>query len=224
MSYLKKVLIFIIALIAFTYFYFDLSSYHELSTIKQSILSLKEFFLFEPIQFISLYFMIYVLTTALSIPGATVLTVCGSAIMGFGLSLIVISFASTIGASIAFLLSRYLFKDYVEKKFQKQFFIVNENINKDGAYYLFSLRLMPVIPFFVINLVMGVTSIKLGTYYIISQIGMLAGTIVYVNAGSELGKINSLDEIMSIRIIISFILIGIFPLLMRKVLSMRRNI
>ena len=152
-------------------------------------------------------------------PGATVLTLAAGALFGLFTGAIVVSFASTIGATLAFLSSRFLLKNYVEKKFKKYIDPINQGIEKDGAFYLFTLRLIPVFPFFVINLVMGITKIKTLKYFIVSQIGMLAGTIVYVNAGLQLGSIDSLSGILSFKLMGSFALLGVFPLIAKKIVN-----
>ncbi len=132
--------------------------------------------------------------TALSLPGAALLTLLGGALFGLGWGLLIISFASTLGATLAFLLSRFLFRGPIEKRFPRQFETVNRGVEKDGAFYLFTLRLVPIFPFFMINLVMGLTRIKLTTFYWVSQLGMLPGTAVYVNAGGQLGELESLGD------------------------------
>lgn len=174
-------------------------------------------------QTLALYFLIYVLTTALSVPSATILTLAGAGIFGFWTSLIVISFASTFGATLALLGSRFLFKDIVQEKFGEKLSRINQGMEKEGAFYLFSLRLIPIFPFFMINLLMGLTNIKIPTYFFVSQAGMLAGTIIYVNAGVQLSEIQSTKDILSLDIILSFALLGIFPLLVKRILTWYRN-
>ena len=159
----------------------------------------------------------YVAVTALSLPGATLMTLVGGALFGTALGIAIISFASTIGATCAFLLSRYLFKDWVQKRFSKQLATINEGIEKEGSYYLFTLRLVPLLPFFIINLVMGLTSIKTFSFYWVSQVGMFLGTLVYVNAGTQLAKLDSLAGILSPALIISFSLLGLLPLITKKI-------
>ena len=166
-----------------------------------------------------LYFFIYVLIAASSIPGATVLTLGGGAIFGLVLGTVVISFASTIGATLAFLSSRYFLRDYVQSKFGDKLGVINQGVRKEGAFYLFALRLTPIFPFFIINLLMGLTPIKTFTFYWVSQIGMLAGTIVYVNAGTQLAQINSLSGILSLKMIFAFTILGLFPFLAKKLLG-----
>ncbi|MFB9133758.1 TVP38/TMEM64 family protein [Vibrio olivae] len=165
----------------------------------------------------SIYFVAYVLITALSIPGATIITLLGAALFGFWFSLLLVSFASTLGATCAFLLSRYFFQNWVQTRFGDKLEVINQGIKKDGAYYLFSLRLIPIFPFFVINLVMGLTPIAVRQFYFVSQIGMLPGTTVYLNAGTQLAQIDSLSGIVSPAVLLSFALLGIFPILIKWV-------
>ena len=148
----------------------------------------------------------------MSIPGATVLTIAAGAFFGLGIGLVLVSFASTIGATLAFLVSRFLFRDWVEEKFGNRLRPINEGLKREGSFYLFSLRLIPIFPFFIINLVMGLTPLKTWTFYWVSQLGMLPGTIVYVNAGTQLAQVDSLSEVASPSLLISFALIGILPL------------
>jgi pyruvate/2-oxoglutarate dehydrogenase complex dihydrolipoamide dehydrogenase (E3) component/uncharacterized membrane protein YdjX (TVP38/TMEM64 family) len=157
--------------------------------------------------------------TALSLPGATALTLVGGAVFGVFAGVIIVSFASTIGATLAFLFSRYMFRDWVQKKFSAKITAINDGIQKQGGIYLFTLRLVPVFPFFMINLVMGLTPISAGLFYLISQIGMLPGTIVYVNAGTQLAKIDSLGGILSPNILFAFALLGVFPMVAKKIMT-----
>ncbi|EGR1513542.1 TVP38/TMEM64 family protein, partial [Vibrio vulnificus] len=176
---------------------------------------IEENFLFASIS----YFVIYVGLTAFSVPGATVVTLLGAALFGFWYSLLLVSFASTIGATIAFLSSRYLLKDWVQARFGDKLSAINQGVEKDGAFYLFSLRLIPVFPFFLINLLMGLTPISIGRYYLTSQIGMLPGTAVYLNAGTQLADINSLSGILSPTVLASFALLGVFPIAVKWIMS-----
>ncbi|WP_422473446.1 TVP38/TMEM64 family protein [Endozoicomonas sp. ALB032] len=171
---------------------------------------------------IAVFFAIYVAVTALSLPGAVILTLVGGAIFGFTTGLIVISFASTIGATLAFLISRTLLREWVQGKFGQYLATINKGIEKDGLFYLLTLRLIPAVPFFVINLVMGLTPMKARTFYWISQLGMLPGTAVYVNAGAQLGQVQelSVSGILTPGLIGSFVLLGIFPWLARKAISL----
>lgn len=144
----------------------------------------------------SLYFLAYIAVTAFSIPGAAVVTLLGAALFGFWISLVLVSFASTIGATLAFLSSRYLLRDWVQTRFGKKLTTINQGVEKDGSSYLLSLRLIPVFPFFLINLLMGLTPMNVGRFYLTSQIGMLPGTAVYLNAGTQLANIDNLSDIV----------------------------
>ena len=172
-----------------------------------------------PLLTIAAFMAIYVAMAALSLPGAAIMTLAAGAIFGLPVGLVLVSFASSIGASLACLLARYLFRDAVQKRFGKFLQPINEGIEKDGAFYLFALRLVPAFPFFVVNLVMALTPIRLWTFYWVSQVGMLAGTAVYVNAGKEIGQLESLAGILSPTLLISFALLGVFPIIAKKVLN-----
>ena len=151
------------------------------------------------------------------------MTLAGGAMFGFWLGLVVVSFASTIGATLACFVARFLLRDWVQNSFGDKLSAINTGIEKEGAFYLFSLRLVPIFPFFVINLAMGLTPMKLFTFYWVSQIGMLPGTMVYVNAGKELGQIESLSGILSPGLIISFVILGIFPITVKKLLAIYKK-
>ena len=167
---------------------------------------------------IATYMAVYIMVTALSLPGAAVMTLAGGAMFGFWVGVLVVSFASTIGATLACFVARFLLRDWVQNKFGKKLTTMNKGIENEGAFYLFSLRLVPIFPFFVINLAMGLTTMKLLTFYWVSQIGMLPGTMVFVNAGKELGQIESLSGILSPGLIISFVFLGLFPITVKKLL------
>jgi uncharacterized membrane protein YdjX (TVP38/TMEM64 family) len=168
---------------------------------------------------IATYMAIYIAVTALSLPGAAVMTLAGGAMFGFWIGFVVVSFASTIGATLACFVARFLLRDWVQNRFGDKLSTINKGIEKEGAFYLFSLRLVPIFPFFVINLAMGLTTMKLLTFYWVSQIGMLPGTMVYVNAGKELGQIESLSGILSPGLILSFVILGLFPITVKKLLT-----
>lgn len=165
------------------------------------------------------YFFAYIAITAFSIPGAAVVTLLGAALFGFWTSLLLVSFASTIGATIAFLSSRYLLREWVQSKFGNKLNAINQGVEKDGAFYLFSLRLIPVFPFFLINLLMGLTPMSVARFYLTSQIGMLPGTAVYLNAGTQLSTIDSLSGIVSPTVLASFALLGLFPIIAKWVMN-----
>lgn len=170
------------------------------------------------------YFAIYIVVAALSIPGAVILTLIGGAIFGLFWGTFIASFASSIGATLAFLVSRNLLRDWVENRFGDYLTPINKGIEKDGSFYLFSIRMVPLFPFFIVNLLMGLTGIKVVPFYLVSQLGMLLGTAVYVNAGSELAKITSLSGVVSGSVIFSFALLGLFPLIAKLIISkIQRN-
>ncbi|MGR5211695.1 TVP38/TMEM64 family protein [Vibrio rotiferianus] len=165
------------------------------------------------------YFFAYIAITAFSIPGAAVVTLLGAALFGFWTSLLLVSFASTIGATVAFLSSRYLLREWVQSKFGNKLNAINQGVEKDGAFYLFSLRLIPVFPFFLINLLMGLTPMTIARFYLTSQVGMLPGTAVYLNAGTQLATIDSLSGIVSPTVLASFALLGLFPIITKWVMN-----
>ena len=166
-----------------------------------------------------IYFVAYVVITAFSIPGAAVVTLLGAALFGFWFSLALVSFASTIGATLAFLSSRYLLRNWVQQRFSDKLNAINTGVKKDGSFYLFTLRLIPVFPFFLINLLMGLTPISTARYYLVSQLGMLPGTAVYLNAGTQLAEIKTLAGIVSPTVLVSFALLGVFPFIAKWLLS-----
>ncbi|PNH87722.1 putative membrane protein YdjX (TVP38/TMEM64 family) [Vibrio diazotrophicus] len=166
-----------------------------------------------------IYFVAYVVITAFSIPGAAVVTLLGAALFGFWFSLALVSFASTIGATLAFLSSRYLLRNWVQQRFSDKLNAINAGVKKDGAFYLFTLRLIPIFPFFLINLLMGLTPISTVRYYLVSQLGMLPGTAVYLNAGTQLAEIKTLAGIVSPTVLLSFALLGVFPFIAKWLLS-----
>lgn len=168
-----------------------------------------------PRQSAALYFILYVLVTTLSLPGAALLTLLGGALFGLWPGILLVSFASTLGATLAMLVSRYLLRDWVQHRFAGQMRTVNDGVARDGAFYLFALRLMPLFPFFVVNLLAGVTRLGVWRYWWISQLGMLPGAIVYLNAGHQLGQITSLHDILSPGVVFAFTLLGLLPLITR---------
>jgi pyruvate/2-oxoglutarate dehydrogenase complex dihydrolipoamide dehydrogenase (E3) component/uncharacterized membrane protein YdjX (TVP38/TMEM64 family) len=177
----------------------------------------------DPVLVVGGFFVLYVLMAALSLPGATLLTVLGGALFGFGWGLLIISFASTLGATLAALIARTLARSPLERRFVPQLERINAGIRREGAFYLFTLRLIPLFPFFVINLVVGLTRMRLWTFYWVSQLGMLPGTAVFVNAGRELGNLQSLSDILSPGLVGSFVLIGLFPWLARGLVAVLKR-
>ncbi len=201
------------------FFAFDLGRFLTLDYVKGSRDHFAALYAANPAATLGGYFFIYVFVVAMNLPGATIMTLAGGALFGFWAGLVVISFASSIGATLACALARYLFRDAVGRRFGDKLAKVHEGIKREGAFYLFTMRLIPAIPFFAINLVMGLTEMRLSTFYWVSQLGMLAGTAVYVNAGKELGAIDSLSGILSPGLIFSFALLGLFPLIVKKALA-----
>ena len=202
------------------FFLLDLGSYLSLDYLKQSQAAFARHFARNPVQITAVFFVLYVAATGLSLPGAgTILTLAAGAIFGLGWGTLIVSFASTMGATLAFLTARYVLRDSLEARFDKRLAEINRGIAKDGAFYLFTLRLVPLVPFFVINLVMGLTQMRTRTFYWVSQLGMLAGTAVYVNAGTQLAQLGSLKGILSPALLGSLVLLGIFPLLARWTLA-----
>lgn len=213
-------LILLILILAASFFHFDLNQLLTLDGLKGSMAQFNEYKAQSPLLIIGGFFLLYVVVTALSLPGAAILTLAAGALFGLVQGLLVASFASSIGATIAFLASRYLLRDTIKQRFPERLAAIDAGVEKEGGFYLFTLRLVPIFPFFLINLLMGVTSIKTWTYYWVSQIGMLAGTFVFVNAGTQLAQIDSLSGILSFNLIVSFALLGFFPLIAKGVLNM----
>jgi len=202
-----------------TFFWLDLGAYLNLETLKARHDDLTRLLAEHPWQMIGGFFLVYVAVTALSLPGAAVMTLAAGAIFDLFLGTAIVSFASAIGASLAFLSSRYLLRDWVKARFGRRVAAIDRGIARDGAFYLLTLRLIPVFPFFLINLAMGLTAMRLATFYLVSQIGMLPGTIVFVNAGTQLARIQSTRDILSPALIGSFVLLGLFPLIAKFVLD-----
>lgn len=215
----RLVMLSVLVVLIASYFLFDLGQYFSLDYLKSQQAALESYRQAHPLQTAALMFLVYVLVTALSLPGAAVMTLAVGAIFGLFWGTVLVSFASTLGATLAFLISRFLLRNMVQARFGDKLKAINKGIEKDGAFYLFGLRLVPLFPFFVINLAMGLTSLKTITFAWVSQVGMLLGTIVYVNAGTQLGKIDSLSGILSPGLILSFVLLGLFPLIARKILD-----
>ena len=191
----------------------------SLSTLQQSHAAAVSWYHAHPLLACGTYFVIYVLVSALSIPGATLITLLGGAVLPFGLAVVMVSFASTTGAILAMLTSRYLLAEWVSQRFPQQMRRVNAGIARDGAFYLFALRMMPLLPFFVVNLLAGVTSLSLWRYWWVSQLGMLPATLIYLNAGRQLSQLHSLADILSGGMLLAFALIGLLPLASRRLLG-----
>jgi pyruvate/2-oxoglutarate dehydrogenase complex dihydrolipoamide dehydrogenase (E3) component/uncharacterized membrane protein YdjX (TVP38/TMEM64 family) len=201
------------------WFHFDLGGYLQFDTLQQRVGELRAWYADNPALAGLLYFALYIAVTALSLPGAAIMTLAGGALFGFWYALVLVSFASSIGATLAFLVSRLLLRDWVQDKFGRQLRAVNAGFEKDGPFYLFSLRLVPIFPFFIINLLMGLLPIRAWRYYWVSQLGMLPATAAYVNAGTRLGQLDSVAGIISPPLLLSFVLLAVFPLLAKGILG-----
>ncbi|WP_087018591.1 dihydrolipoyl dehydrogenase [Thaumasiovibrio subtropicus] len=208
----------IVALII-AWFAFDLGSLLTLENAKVQQAQLADFIAANPVKSSLSFFLIYIAVTALSLPGAAIMTLLAGALFGFVWGLVIVSFASTIGATLAFLFSRFLLRDWVQQRFGDRLSAINQGIEKEGNFYLFTLRLIPVFPFFMVNLLLGLTPFKTFNFYWVSQLGMLAGTAVYVNAGTQLAEIETLSGIISAPILLSFVLLGIFPLIAKSIIN-----
>ncbi|HKJ04384.1 MAG TPA: TVP38/TMEM64 family protein, partial [Geopsychrobacteraceae bacterium] len=215
----KFIMLLVIAILIAAFFLFDLGQYLTLDFLKSKQQAFDAYYRQNRLTTLLAYAAIYILVTALSLPGATVMTLAGGALFGLWTALLVVSFASSIGATLAFLVSRFLLRDWVQARFGDKLGAINAGVEKEGAFYLFSLRLVPIFPFFVINLVMGLTPLKASLFYLVSQVGMLPGTIVYVNAGTQLGQLEGLGGILSPGLLFSFALLGVFPLIAKKILG-----
>ena len=215
----KIVLLAVVAALVAAFFVLDLGRFLTLDYVKGAQAQLDALYAERPLQVIGAYFAIYVAVTALSLPGAAIMTLLGGAIFGLVVGTVVVSFASTIGATLAMLVARYLLRDGVRARFGARLAEIDKGVQREGAFYLFTLRLVPIFPFFVINLLMGLTAMKARTFFGVSQLGMLAGTLVYVNAGTQLARIDSLAGILSPALVGSFVLLGIFPLVAKKIVD-----
>ncbi|MGP4951861.1 FAD-dependent oxidoreductase [Psychrobacter sp. T6-1] len=218
---IKKIaLVLLVVILVIGFFYFGLNDLLTLEGLKGSMDQFDEYKAQSPLLIIGGFFLLYVLVTALSLPGAAILTLAAGALFGLVQGVLIASFASSIGATLAFLVSRYLLRDTIKQRFPDRLESIDNGVKKEGAFYLFTLRLVPIFPFFIINLLMGLTAIKTWTFYWVSQIGMLAGTFVYVNAGTQLAQIESLSGILSFNLILSFVLLGVFPLIAKSIINL----
>jgi pyruvate/2-oxoglutarate dehydrogenase complex dihydrolipoamide dehydrogenase (E3) component/uncharacterized membrane protein YdjX (TVP38/TMEM64 family) len=219
----RWILLTVIAAAAVAFFWFDLGRFLTLEHLEQELADLRALVAANPLRAGSTLFLVYIAVTGLSLPGAAILTLAAGAVFGLLWGTVLVSFASTIGATLAFLASRFLFRDWVQSRFQQRLIAINRGIEREGGFYLFTLRLIPIFPFFVINLVMGITPMRTWPFYWVSQLGMLAGTVVYVNAGRELARLGEGSGILNPGLILSFCLLGIFPLLAKRVVETLRR-
>ncbi|MCB0356121.1 MAG: TVP38/TMEM64 family protein [Bdellovibrionales bacterium] len=221
---LKKLLLFFTPLFIIISIYLVVSrNYFSLEFIKSHFTHLQKVNDTYPVKSVLIYSLIYIFVSAAAIPGAAALSLLGGALFGFLKGTVLVSFTSTIGSTLAFLFSRYLLRDILTQRFSDKLKKLNKNIEKNGSAYLFFLRLNPVIPFFMINSLMGLTSMSTIKFFRISQLGMLPGTILYLNAGTQIGKINHIQEVMSWKVLLSFFLLGLFPLLIQLFTTKKNN-
>ena len=218
----KLIVLAAIVVLVAAFFAFDLGRYLDLAYLQSQRGRLNDLFVAHPWRVGAAFFAVYVAVTGLSLPGAAVLTLVAGAIFGLGWGTVIVSFASTLGATLAFLLARYLARAAVRRRFGGTLERIDDGVRRDGAFYLFTLRLVPVFPFFIINLAMGLTSMRVLVFAFVSQAGMLPGTLVYVNAGTRLGEIESLAGILSPALLLSFVLLGVFPLVAKKIVDALR--
>ena len=209
----KLILLAVFAVAIGLFFYFDLGQYLTLTGLKENLESLKTFYAENTLLMILGFIAVYIVVVALSLPGATILTLCAGAIFGAVSGTLVVNVGATIGATLAFLVARFLLRDWVEKRFGEKLQPLNEGFSKNAINYILFLRLVPLFPFFLVNLLSGLTKVKLPIYFIGTMVGILPGSFVYANAGSNLAKINSLSDIASPGVLGAFALLGVFALI-----------
>lgn len=215
----KIIILLLLAILIFGFFFFDLHQYFDFSYIKSKQQAITDYFHTHPVKTSLIFFLIYIAVAGLSLPGAGILSILAGAIFGLALGVAIVLLAATIGATIAFWFSRYIFHDFVQDRFGDKLRAINKGIERDGAFYLFTLRLIPIFPFFIINLVMGLTPMRTIVFAVTSFLGMIAGSLIFVNVGTQLANIDSLDGILTPGIIFAFALLAIFPWLARKSLT-----
>ena len=218
-KYFKTLIVLIFIISFLSALIFDLSQFLSLENIKKSQINLQNLINENYYFYYAVFFVIYIIITAFALPFAAIKTILAGVLFGLIPGVLLTSFASSIGSTLCFLMSRFVLRNYVESKYQKYVEKVNSGIIRDGVFFLFFLRLSPIFPFFIINLIFGLTKMKATTFYIVSQIGMLIGTVVFVNAGVQLAKINSISDILSFEIIIAFMLIGLVPFIIKKIIQ-----
>lgn len=222
-NWLRLLLVLAVAVLLVVFFALDLGQYLSLEYLKNARQDLQRSYEHNAVAMMAAFFGVYVLVTALSLPGAAVMSLAGAALFGFWRGLLLVSFASSIGATLAFVFARYLLHGWVQKRLGKRLERINQGVQREGALYLFTLRLIPLFPFWLINLAMALTPMKTLTFYWVSQLGMLPGTAVFVNAGTQLGEVRSPGDILSWEILLSFALLGVFPLLAKKSMELYRK-
>lgn len=219
----RLLLVVILAGVIGTVYTLGLDRYLSLEFLRSSESSLKHMYELQPLFWVFIYFAIYIAITGLSLPLATVVTLLAGPIFGLVWGSVIVTFAAAIGATLAFIVARFLLRDWVQSRFDRQLGKINRGVERDGIYYLFLLRLIPAFPFFVINLAMGLTPMRARSYFLVSLVGMIPGNILYVNAGTQLGKIHSLHDLLSPGLLASFIALGVFPLIVKKTVDIWRR-
>ncbi len=216
----KKIILFTLFITLVTLFFvFDFDEYFNLAYIKSQQEIINDYYSLNPVKTGLIFFISYVLVTGVSLPGAGIMTLAGGTIFGFIWGTILVSFGSVFGATIAFLITRYIFHDYVQENFGKYLKPINHGIKKEGDLYLFTIRIVPIFPFFIVNILMALTPIKTLNFSLVSQIAMLIPTMVFVNAGTQLAHITSPRDVLSPELIVSFVLLGFFPYIGKRILS-----
>lgn len=213
---LALVTLFIIAVGLF--FMLDLGQYLNLAYVKSKQEVINNYYVLNPVKTGLIFFISYILITGISLPGAGIMTLAGGAIFGVVWGTILVSFGSVFGATMAFLIARYLFHDYIQHRFSHRLERINKGIREEGDLYLFTIRVVPIFPFFIVNTLMALTPIKTLNFAVVSQIGMLVPTIIFVNAGTQLARIESPSDVLSLELLLSFALLGLFPLVAKKIL------
>ncbi|MGH8635915.1 MAG: FAD-dependent oxidoreductase [Burkholderiales bacterium] len=219
----RAFLVVLVVALASAFFVFELDRFLSLEYLKSQQAAVTDYYRAHPARTPAAFFVFYIAVTALSIPGGAVLSLAAGAVFGLAIGTLLVSFASSIGALAAFLVVRYLLRDIVQRRFGAKLRALNAGVERDGAFYLFALRLVPAVPFFVVNLTMPLTPIRPWTYYWVSQLGMLAGTVVYINAGTQLARVETIGDVLSLPLIASLTLLGVFPFLARATLDAFRN-
>jgi uncharacterized membrane protein YdjX (TVP38/TMEM64 family) len=213
---LKVSLLLVISSLIWMFFYLDLNRYFSLSNLKDGLYDLDAFCGQHQMLSMVIYFAIFLFISTLSLPASGITILAGGALFGHLCGTVLASFASAIGGTLAFLLSRYMFRDWVQNRFPDKLAIINRGIEKEGGFYLFTIRLVAVFPFFVVNPVMGLTNIRVAVFYLVSQIGMLPVIFIFINAGTQLAAIESPRDVLSLNIILSFAILGIFPIVAKR--------
>ncbi len=218
MSSKKIAIVSIFVIIVALFLSLDLGQYLNLAYVKSQQNAINNYYELNPFKTGLIFFISYILVTGVSLPGAGIMTLAAGAIFGVVWGTILVSFGSVLGATAAFLVARYLFHDYVQNKFKNYLEPINHGIRKEGNLYLFTIRFVPIFPFFIVNNLMALTPIKTINFALVSQIGMLLPTIIFVNAGTQLAKIESPGDVLSLELILSFVALGVFPLVAKKAL------